>query len=83
MTDPTPSPNAAPAPPADLAPLLERFPDCFDWADPKPLKVGIIEDLLASGGLGEGVGIKELRRMLAGYCSRPRKPVKFRDENLD
>lgn len=72
MTDPTSSPNAASAPPADLAPLLERFPDCFDWADPKPLKIGIIEDVLASQALGEGVGMKALRQMLAGYCSRPR-----------
>ena len=72
MTDPTPAPNAVSTPPADLAPLFERFPACFDWADPKPLKIGISDDLLASGALGAGVGVKALRRMLSGYCARPR-----------
>lgn len=72
MTDLTPAPDATPAPPADLAPLFERFPACFDWADPKPLKIGINGDLLASGALGEGCDAKALRRMLTRYCARRR-----------
>lgn len=72
MTDLTPKPAVPPAPPEFIAPLLERFPACFDWQDPKPLKIGINQDLLGSGALGEGCDAKALRRMLAGYCARPR-----------
>ena len=53
MTDPTPVVDAEPAPvPAPAsAPLrlAERYPACFDWENPRPLKINIHQDWMAAG----------------------------------
>nr|WP_246195029.1 ProQ/FINO family protein [Allochromatium palmeri] len=68
MTD-TPNPDSAVAPDAkpqkpwlDLATL---YPACFNWKQPRPLKIGIREDLLAAGH-----DPKMIHRTLAKYCAR-------------
>ena len=53
---------SATAPTLDLA---ARYPDCFDWRQPRPLKIGIREDLLADGHPRPAI-----RRALGAYCSR-------------
>ena len=45
--------------------LAARYPACFNWQQPHPLKVGIREDLVA-----EGHPPKAIRRALGAYCSR-------------
>lgn len=53
MTDPTPVVDAEPAPmPAPAsAPLrlAERYPACFDWENPRPLKINIHQDWMVAG----------------------------------
>ena len=69
MTDPHPvvaEPTPAPAPATVLPALIEAYPACFDWEDPRPLKIGIHQDLVAAGF--EKAAIK---RALARYCNRP------------
>ncbi|WP_295399284.1 ProQ/FINO family protein [uncultured Thiocystis sp.] len=53
---------SATAPTLDLA---ARYPACFDWRQPRPLKIGIREDLLAVGHPRPAI-----RRALVAYCSR-------------
>lgn len=63
MSDPNPSPSSAPPKPApERFPLEELFPACFDWKQPKPLKIGIHQDLIAAGH-----GRQAVRRALAAY----------------
>jgi sRNA-binding protein len=48
--------------------LAERFPNCFtSGGSPRPLKVGIHEDLMAAG---LEFSKTELRRAIGHYCSR-------------
>jgi hypothetical protein len=70
MTDPNPvaadpGPAAAPAP--ELLPLAELFPACFDWEQPRPLKIGIHEHLIRAGHDRATV-----LRSLKAYCTAPR-----------
>ena len=44
----------------------ELYPACFDWEQPKPLKIGIHRDLVAAGRERAAV-----QRALARYCHRP------------
>lgn len=63
--DPADSPETKPKqPPIDLAAL---YPDCFDWKQPRPLKIGIHEDLINAGH-----DPKLIRRALYRYCSTRR-----------
>src|SRR5262245_47090831 len=48
---------------AALRILLEQFPDCFDWNDHRPLKIGIHKDLVA-----RGVERRTARIGLSRYC---------------
>lgn len=57
--------SAAP-PPLTLADLLARFPACFAWDTPRPLKIGIHRDIVALG-----YPIKPVRTVLSRYCTRP------------
>ena len=43
--------------------LLEQFPDCFDWNNHRPLKIGIHKDLVA-----RGVDRRTARIGLSRYC---------------
>lgn len=68
---PAPPPGAADAndanpPPLTIAILLERFPACFNFERPRPLKIGIHKDLAALG-----YPIKAVRIALSRYCTRP------------
>lgn len=56
----------AAAPPLTLSTLFERFPSCFSWDAPRPLKIGIHRDIVALG-----YPIKAVRTVLSRYCSRP------------
>lgn len=57
------APEAQPQPPRlDLA---SRDPVCFDWRQPRPLKVGLREDFVA-----DEHPPKAIRRALGAYCSR-------------
>ena len=69
MNDPHPvvaEPAPAPAPATVLPALIEAYPACFDWEQPRPLKIGIHQDLVAAGF--EKAAIK---RALGRYCNRP------------
>ena len=69
MTDPNPvvaEPTPAPAPVTVLPALIEAYPACFDWEQPRPLKIGIHQDLVVAGF--EKTAIK---RALGRYCNRP------------
>ena len=57
----------APAPASALVLLVETYPACFDGENPRPLKLGIHHDLMATGF--EKAAVK---RALACYCNRPR-----------
>ena len=58
----TVAPDAKPKkPPLDLAAL---YPACFNWKQPRPLKIGIREDLLAAGH-----DPKLIHRALLKYCA--------------
>ncbi len=63
MSDSNPSPSSAPPKPApERFPLEELFPACFDWQQPRPVKVGIHRDLIAAGHDRQAV-----RRAMAAY----------------
>ena len=68
MTD-TPTPESTVAPDAKpQKPWIELaalYPACFDWKQPRPLKIGIREDLIAAGH-----DQKMIHRALAKYCAR-------------
>jgi sRNA-binding protein len=50
MTDPHPVvAEPTPAPATVLPALIAAYPACFDWEQPRPLKVGIHQDLAAAG----------------------------------
>ena len=67
MTDPNPVVAEPPPAPATVLPaLIEAYPACFDWEQPRPLKIGIHQDLAAAGF--EKAAIK---RALGRYCNRP------------
>ncbi|MBV5311141.1 ProQ/FinO family protein, partial [Chromatium okenii] len=51
-----------PTPQIDLVAL---YPDCFNLSKPRPLKVGIRQDLLAAGH-----DLKTLRCVIGAYCRR-------------
>jgi hypothetical protein len=59
-------PFSTPAPATVLPALIEAYPACFDWEQPRPLKIGIHQDLVAAGF--EKAAIK---RALGRYCNRP------------
>ncbi len=63
--DPTSAvaPEPRPQPPALDLPAL--YPACFDWRQPRPLKLGIHRDLIAAGHPNRIV-----RGALGAYCSR-------------
>ena len=48
---------------AALQILIKQFPDCFDWNDHRPLKIGIHKDLVA-----RGVDRRLARIGLSRYC---------------
>jgi hypothetical protein len=64
----TPNPESTVAtdakPKKPLLDLAALYPACFNWKQPRPLKIGIREDLLAAGH-----DQKKLHRALAKYCS--------------
>lgn len=67
MADSTPSlPADAPI---DSLSLVDRFPACFNFTTPQPLKIGIHDDLLA---LPDGFERTAVKRFLTRYCTRPR-----------
>jgi len=75
MTDQNPgvTPPVATTQPVSIILLLaERFPACFNWENPQPLKIGIHKDLAAAGFLEAGVNSVNLKRALGRYCNRPR-----------
>ncbi len=68
MADPSlavadPAPASAP----NILALAETYPACFDGENPRPLKLGIHQDLMAAG-FEKAV----VKRALARYCNRPR-----------
>ena len=70
MNDPNPAVvDAEPAPAPAPAPLLlaERYPACFDWEHPRPLKIDIHQDLMAAGH--DRIAV---RRALGRYCQADR-----------
>lgn len=67
MSDPHPVvAEPTPAPATVLPALIAAYPACFDWEQPRPLKIGIHQDLAAAGF--EKAAIK---RALGRYCNRP------------
>src|SRR5262245_31889861 len=48
---------------AALQILIEQFPECFDWNDHRPLKIGIHKDLVA-----RGIDRRTARIGLSRYC---------------
>ena len=50
---------------AALRILIEQFPDCFDWNDHRPLKIGIHKDLVA-----RGIDRRPARVGLSRYCGQ-------------
>ncbi len=75
MTDQNPDvtpPAVAEQPVSIILLLTERFPACFNWENPQPLKIGIHKDLAAAGFLETGVNPVNLKRALGRYCNRPR-----------
>lgn len=58
--------DATNTPPLTLSTLLTRFPACFNFEHPRPLKIGIHRDLVAFGH-----PIKAVRTVLSRYCTRP------------
>lgn len=67
MTDTTPDSTPEPKPPQSLLKLAALYPACFDWTHPRPLKIGIREDLIAAGHKR-----KRIYRALWKYCSLQR-----------
>ena len=68
MSDPNPvvvDPASDPAP--ELLPLAELYPACFDWENPRPLKIDIHKPMIRAGHDREAV-----KRALAAYCTAPR-----------
>ena len=61
-----PGPTAAPVPAPELLPLAELFPACFDWEQPRPLKIGIHKHLIQAGHDRATV-----LRSLKAYCTAP------------
>lgn len=59
------SPPQEPSPPLERLPLEELYPSCFDWSKPKPLKIGIHNDIIA-----DGHDRARVRRALGAYCDR-------------
>ena len=59
-------------PPAEQLILEERFPDCFNRENPRPLKLGIHRDLLLAEGVAGLFNLTAIRRALGRYCARPR-----------
>jgi sRNA-binding protein len=51
--------------PAPQIDLIALYPDCFDLNKPRPLKIGIRQDLLATGH-----DLKTLRCVIGAYCRR-------------
>ena len=64
MSDPNPV-VVDPAP--ELLPLAELYPACFDWENPRPLKIDIHKPMIRAGHDREAV-----KRALAAYCTAPR-----------
>ena len=62
-----PGPTAAPVPAPELLPLAELFPACFDWEQPRPLKIGIHKHLIQAGHDRATV-----LRSLKAYCTASR-----------
>ena len=58
VVDPAPDPLPAPA-----LRLAEAYPACFDWENPRPLKINIHQDLMAAGH--DRLAVK---RALGRYC---------------
>ena len=64
MSDPNPV-VVDPAP--ELLPLAKLYPACFDWENPRPLKIDIHKPMIRAGHDREAV-----KRALAAYCTAPR-----------
>ena len=71
MSDSYPS-SSAPLSPADPLQLAERYPACFNWQNPQPLKRGIHRELMATDFQDSGMKLADLKRAMARYCNRPR-----------
>ena len=68
MPDPRPVVAEPPPAPATVLPaLIEAYPACFDWEQPRPLKIGIHQDLVAAGH--DRIAV---RRALGRYCQADR-----------
>jgi hypothetical protein len=61
-------PFSTPAP--ELLALAERYPACFDWEHPKPLRINVPKQLIRAGH-DQAV----VKRALVTYCTAP---VNFR-----
>ena len=60
-----PSSPLEPSPPPERLPLEKLYPNCFDRGKPKPLKIGIHNDIIA-----DGYDRARVRRALGAYCNR-------------
>ena len=63
MNDPTPAVVDAEPASAPALRLAEAYPACFDWEQPRPLKIDIHQDLIAAGH--DRIAV---RRALGRYC---------------
>ena len=63
MPDPTPAVVDAEPASAPALRLAEAYPACFDWENPRPLKINIHQDLMAAGH--DRLAVK---RALGRYC---------------
>lgn len=64
--------SPAPLSPADPLQLAERYPACFNWQNPQPLKLGLHRELMATDFQDSGMKLADLKRAMARYCNRPR-----------
>ncbi|MBL8254041.1 MAG: hypothetical protein JNJ76_10600, partial [Candidatus Competibacter sp.] len=69
MSDPKP---AVADPASELPALAEAYPTRFDGERPRPLKLRIHKNLLATGCGAAGVEPAQIKRALGRYCNRPR-----------
>ncbi|MBV5311581.1 ProQ/FINO family protein [Chromatium okenii] len=87
VVDDKPEPQTTTAPQLDLVAL---YPDCFNLSKPRPLKIGIRQDLLAAGHdlktLRCVIGALSVRIAVAVLISKRCKPepcgLTFRDNLL-
>ncbi|MBV5310179.1 MAG: hypothetical protein JZU59_12395 [Chromatium okenii] len=62
--------------------LIELYPDCFNLKKPRPLKVGIRQDLLAAGHASKLVNSVASASLISRRCESVRHGLIYRGNPL-